>query len=427
MRLTIGRGTVWDAWDSAGRHCKPRPGESHWCRGKQWQTDAGRLREGCAAGYWLSPYDWPSPSWRRMMRCMLLHRQRGSGHGYGPAAAPWAAKLQRGRRRLGRCTGRHPGPMPRPGPTPRGWCNARPTRQEGMSVAAVETSHSGSAPETRKPRAEPGEKSVNKHRHERREQFVGLNKPDSVAVIKLSSHSKLSKYLFTPISIEAVVTFSKAHGYSSVSWRERIPHTDAHGSHGLECKKQTSKEPAEEQQHVSILLVWCHQSVWKILKSNLCQNSDVNGTTLAWIQDSREATMSILAKNMALKLLFSGQSRLQHLPETWIMLHKQYRDMLSFSSVVFFNGGVLGHHRFSFGGIFPLCEIQECLCGLENLTRVFLTSSRTWVNFQLWVNYDFKNSPPAPGTSLTWLRFKGRSVLSPELQGCRLEDLFGFM
>lgn len=53
--------------------------------------------------------------------------------------------------------------------------------------------------------------------------------------------------------------------------------------------------------------------------------------------------------------------------------------------------------------------------------------SRTWVNFQFWVNYDFKNNPSAPGTSLTWLRFKGRSVLSPELQGCRLEDLFGFM
>lgn len=156
--LPIGTGTVWGAWGLAGRHCKPRPGASHWRRENQWQTDAGRLRGGRAADYWQNPYDWPSPSWRRRMRCTLLHRRRGSArgrHDHGPAAAPWPEKLRRGRWRPGRCTGWVQGPRPRPGRIPQGSCSERPRRPEGTSAGDAQMSHCGNAPEMKKPPAGP--------------------------------------------------------------------------------------------------------------------------------------------------------------------------------------------------------------------------------------------------------------------------------
>ena len=154
----IGRGTEWGAWDLAGRHCKPRPGASHWRRENQWQTDAGRLRGGRAADYWQNPYDWPSPSWRRRMRCTLLHRRRGSARGCsdrGPAAAPWPETPWRGRWRLGTCTGSGRGLRQRPGRTPRRSCSERPRRLEGTSAGAAKMSHCANAPEMKKPQAEP--------------------------------------------------------------------------------------------------------------------------------------------------------------------------------------------------------------------------------------------------------------------------------
>lgn len=101
------------------------------------------------------------------MRCTLLHRWRGSArgcHDYGPAAAPWAEKLRRGRWRLGMCIGWGQGP--RPGPTPRGSCSERLTQLEETSAGAAKISHSGSAPEMKKPQVEP----------EKKHQYTCINK-----------------------------------------------------------------------------------------------------------------------------------------------------------------------------------------------------------------------------------------------------------
>lgn len=91
------------------------------------------------------------------MRCMLLHRRRGSARGYGPAAAPWPEKLRRGQWKQGMCKGWGQGPRQRPAPSPQGNCSERLTQEE-TSADAAKISRSGSAPEMKKPLAEPVKK-----------------------------------------------------------------------------------------------------------------------------------------------------------------------------------------------------------------------------------------------------------------------------
>lgn len=89
---------------------------------------------------------------------MLLHRRRGSGRGcreHGPAAAPWPERPRRGRWRQGRCKGWGPGPRPRPGSTPRGSCSERRIWPEGTPAGDAGTSRCESAPEMKRPQAEP--------------------------------------------------------------------------------------------------------------------------------------------------------------------------------------------------------------------------------------------------------------------------------
>uniref|UniRef100_A0A3B4T1S2 RING-type domain-containing protein n=1 Tax=Seriola dumerili TaxID=41447 RepID=A0A3B4T1S2_SERDU len=103
-------------------------------------------------------------SWRKRMRCMLLHRRRGSDRGccdHGPAAAPWPEKLRRGRWRLGRSTDWGRGLRLTSGRRPRGSCSERLRRPEGTSAGDAEKSHCWTppnAPEMKKPPAEPKEK-----------------------------------------------------------------------------------------------------------------------------------------------------------------------------------------------------------------------------------------------------------------------------
>lgn len=168
-RLFIGRGIASGAWGWVGRHCKPRRAASHSRRVNRRQTGAGMLQGGCAADCSQCPCDWLSLSWRRRMRCMLLHRQRGSVRGCcgpGPSVAPWPETPRKGPWRPGSCTGWGPGPTRMRGPTPQGSCSERLKRLEGMSAGDAKMNHCGKlliAPEMRTLPTGPKQQMGKKH------------------------------------------------------------------------------------------------------------------------------------------------------------------------------------------------------------------------------------------------------------------------
>lgn len=73
--------------------------------------------------------------------------------------------------------------------------------------------------------------------------------------------------------------------------------------------------------------------------------------------------VDILTKNMVFLVKMLKQNGLQSLPDTWMIPHEQYGDMLCLYDI-----GLCGNHRHPLGGILSVRKTLEGSHGLENVT-----------------------------------------------------------
>lgn len=141
---------------------------------------------------------------------------------------------------------------------------------------------------------------------------------------------------------------------------------EADGGHV--CSNVKRKNNRRKTWHVSLLLMWCHQTVRETRQSSLSWKGDSG----YWIGD-------ILAKNTVLKSLL--QIRLQSLLDTYFLLLCFFFFLKVFTALAL--GGILSH-----------CETPEGLHGWENVTRASIKTvvSRKQMKTPLWVNYSFNIS-----------------------------------